>query len=529
MMPRIDLQRTKSYILREKAVLLLPFIAVWCGLTLSPHWHPSWDSAMYIAMGESIISGDGARYMGYGGIKYPPGFPFMLGLIIGPFGHSFLLMRLFVVGCAVGSAWLAYLIVRDRSDRWLATGVMCATVSSYAVLFECTRILADLPYTLLSLLALRWVERYAKSAETWRGRIGYIAIGLIVAAFFTRAVGLTLFAGTIAYLTLGGAGARPSRMNLKKAFAVGIVLITVPTIWTVQNQLRGLKLPSELREALSYEKEFLSKGTNTPDEPTIGWEDLAFRIRINIEYYEQLASSVLLGKRLESRAQIHGAALILIAGYLYCLIRQRGVYEYYVPVYLLVCMMWTSRQGERFLVPIIPILLYYAFRALMLVVAGLRRFVARLVVWDDRSRIAEAVGAIFLAGLFFQSNWALNLEIIQREHREPYHDERVARIIDFARWLKANTPPETIVVSDQPTYVYLFSGRETFSFPWLYQPAEVLDSIRDVGADYVISMPSVRSRRHLYPMLAAYHEHFEVVHRRGTFVILRVKRDPSTG
>ena len=136
---------------------------------------------------------------------------------------------------------------------------------------------------------------------------------------------------------------------------------------------------------------------------------------------------------------------------------------------------------------------------------------------------------VLLVGVFFQSNWALNIETIRREHREPYHDEQVARIIEFARWLKINTPPETIIVSDQPAYVYLFSGRKTFSFPWLHQPAKVLGSIRGIGADYVITMPSVRSRRHLYPMLAAYREQFEVVHRQGQFAILRVKRDRSSG
>lgn len=526
-MPSVPLQRAKSYILREKAVLLLPLIAVWCGLTLSPEWHPTWDSAMYIAMGKSIISGDGVRYMGYGGIKYPPGFPLMLGLIIGPFGYNFLLMRLFVVGCAVGSAWLAYLIVRDRSDRWLAAGVMCATVCSYAVFFECVRILADLPYTFLSLLALRWVERYAKSDEGWRSRTGAVAIGLIVAAYFTRIVGLTLFAGAAAYLALGGRGARPSRMNFKKAVAVGLVLVVVPTVWTVQNQLRGPRLPSELREALSYEKEFLSTTSGRPDAPRIGWNELVARVGRNVGYYEQRISSVLLGRPLGSRLPIHGAALILIGGFVYCLVRRRGAYEYYVPIYLLVCAMWTTRQGERFLVPVIPILLFYAFRSVTLILAGLRRILAGAVGWENGRGVTHAVAVVLLTGAFFASNWGLNAEIIEREQRDPYYDEEIARIFELARWLKENTPPETIVVSDKPAYIYLFSDRKTFGFPWVKQPARVFDSIRDVGADYVIWMPSQRSRWHLHPMLRAYLDRFEIVHRRGPFLILRVKDERS--
>ncbi len=516
------------YILREKAVLLLPLIAVWCGLTLSPEWHPTWDSAMYVAMGKSIVSGEGARYMGYGGIKYPPGFPLMLGLIIGPFGYNFLLMRLLIVACAVGTAWLAYLIVRDRSNRWIATGVMCATVSCYAVFFECTRVLADLPYAFLSLIALRWVERYA-GADSWRGRVGYITIGLMLAAYFTRIAGLTLFAGAIACLTVGGTGSRPSRLNLKKAAAVALVLIVVPTAWTVQNQLRGPFLPSDLREALSYEKEFLSRGTNTPDQPTIAWSDLAARLWRNVGYYEKLASSVVVGEPLESKTPIHVGALLLIGGFVYCLIRQRGVYEYYVPIYLLVYMVWTTRQGERFLVPIVPLLLYYAFRSLTLVIAGLRALVERSIGRQDRRNITEATVVVVLIGLLFFSNWAENVETIRREHREPYHDELVAKIIESAQWLRENTPPDTIVVSDWPSYVYLFSDRKTFSFPWWNQPQRVYQSISDLDADYVILMPSLRSERHLFPMLRVYLNEFAVVRRDGKYVILRVRKDASAG
>jgi hypothetical protein len=518
-MPQINLEQIKNAILREKAIFLLPLLAVWCGLTLSTHWHPTWDSAVYITMGKSIISGDGSRYMGYGGIKYPPGFPFMLGLIIGPFGYNFLLMRMLIVASAVGSLWLAYLIVRNRSNRWVATGVMCSTAFSFPVLFECVRILSDLPYTFISLLALYWVERYAKDSEGWRGKIGYITIGLIVAAYLTRIVGLTLFVGAIAYLTLGGVNLPRSRANLKKAIAIGIVLITIPPLWMAQNHLRGPKLPPELREALSYERELVVQTAADPNAPLINWNGLVERIADNEKYYEQLLSNIVLGTSTEPGTRSRIITLILLAGYLYCLIRHRSVLEYYTFFYMLTYILWTSKEGERFLVPIIPILFYYLFQLLTLIVRGITRIGPLLA----RRKIIEAVAVVILTGVFIQWNWRSDVNIIKRERMHPYHTGYTAGILDVARWLKANTPPDTLVVSDLSSYVYLFSDRKTYHFTWVADPDEVFGSIRRIGADYVISTPSGRSNKYLKPALEAYAVNFEAVHRQGTFVVYRVK------
>lgn len=519
-MPQINLEQLKNVLLREKAIFLLPFLAVWCSLTLSTHWHPTWDSAVYITMGKSIISGDGSRYMGYGGIKYPPGFPFMLGLIIGPFGYNFLMMRMLIVASAVGSLWLAYLIVRNRSNRWMATAVMCSTAFSFPVLFECVRILSDLPYAFISLLSLYWVERYAKDSEEWRGKIGYITIGLIVAAYLTRIVGLTLFVGAIAYLVLGGVNVQRSRANLKKAVAIGIVLITIPPLWMAQNHLRGPKLPPELREALSYERELVVQTTTDPNAPFIDWNSLMTRIASNERYYEQLLSNIVLGNRSTppgTRARI--ITLILLAGYLYCLIRHRSVLEYYTFFYMLTYILWTSKQGERFLVPIIPILFYYLFQLLTLIVRG----ITRIRPLQARRKIIEVVAVIILTAVFIQWNWASDVNIIKRERKTPYHTGYIAVLLDVARWLKANTPADTLVVSDAPSHVHLFSDRKTYSFTWVADPDEVFNSISRIGADYIISTPSNRTDRYLKPTLEAYTPNFEEVHRQGAFVVYRVK------
>jgi hypothetical protein len=186
---------------------------------------------------------------------------------------------------------------------------------------------------------------------------------------------------------------------------------------------------------------------------------------------------------------------------------------------MLTYILWTSKEGERFLVPIIPILFYYLFQLLTLIVRGITRIGPLLA----RRKIIEAVAVVILTGVFIQWNWRSDVNIIKRERMHPYHTGYTAGILDVARWLKANTPPDTLVVSDLSSYVYLFSDRKTYHFTWVADPDEVFGSIRRIGADYVISTPSGRSNKYLKPTLEAYAANFEAVHRQGTFVVYRVK------
>ena len=521
----MNVEQLRRALLRDKPVILLPFLAGWLGLTLSPHWHPTWDSAVYIAMGKSIISGDGLRYMGYGGIKYPPGFPLMLGLIIGPFGYNFLLMRLLIVASAAGSLWLAYLMVRDRSNRWVATAVMCSTAFSFPFLSECTRILSDMPYTFLSLLALYWVERYARDSEGWRSRTCYICIALLVAAFLTRIVGLALFAGAIAYLACGGAGVRRSRANLKKALAIGIVLFTIPPTWMALNHLDGPKLPPGLRESLTYEREFLQTATHATAK-LINPYSLTARMESNLKYYERLLSNIVLGTNSSAPgARARVIALVLLAGYLYCLVRRRSVLEFYIFFLMLTYILWPSKQGERFLVPIIPILLYYLFQILTLIVGG----ISRIRPLRSRRRMAESAAVVILTGVFIQLNREWDVAIIEQERARPYYVGYKANIIDVARWLKENTPPDARVLSDLPSYIYLFSDRRTYSFRWSTDHHVMFNAISRFGPDYLISNASPRAQQYLWPVLEAYAAHFDEIYRRGDFGVYRVSNQGSGG
>ena len=114
-------------------------------LLLVPYWQFGYDSAIYISLAQSLASGEGYVYMGFPHTKYPPGLPLLLAPIEFLFGHNYLLMRLWMTVCAVGSIGLTWFLIRPMSSSRVALAVCVMTASSYAFVHEVPGILSDVP------------------------------------------------------------------------------------------------------------------------------------------------------------------------------------------------------------------------------------------------------------------------------------------------------------------------------------------------------------------------------------------------
>ena len=527
-LPDVDDMRTPDRRIKRllPSLLMIPVVAIYL-LLLSSNWKPTWDSATYIMLGKSLITGHGFKYMDIPHTKYPFMFPLMLSPIIGLFGLNFLLMRLFIVLMGIGSIGLTFWLFRRNSGMVIGLGVMVMTAASYTLMSECTRILSDIPYMFLSLLSLIFVSRYAHD-ERWLSKSGYISAVLILASFFTRYISLALLAGAVIYLLLESRSSLSLR--LKKIALISIVFLIPASLWIVRGVVirRINPPPSDLREFLSYEKEFAIVSASDPHSRTLRPGDLVSRVRRNKQYYQDLAADIVSGKNTNSRTRARVVSIILLCGFIYCLIKWRGVFEYYVFFYVLVYITWTSLQGTRFLVPIIPFIFYYLIRALWLIPDGLSTLIIRLVagrhIWKDGYRIwAER---IILASLILISvywNWSSDVDIISEEHRKPYYTGSVANFLEAIGWIKENTPLDTVIVSDRAPWVYMLSDRKTFTFPWINNAEEVMASIRKNNADYVILSPvGGYALKFLSPVLKKRPSSFLSTYEKGDCTIYKV-------
>ncbi len=506
--------------------LLAAPIAVIYSLLLSVNWKPTWDSATYIMLGKSLITGHGFKYMGISHTKYPFMFPLMLSPIIGLFGRNFFLMRLLIVLMALGSVWLTFRLFRRAFDAWLGLGLMLITAASYPLMFECTRILSDIPYMFLSLLSLIFVLRYARD-EKWSSRYGYITAGLLLVSFFTRYIGLALFAGTGVYLLLDSKG--PLSLRFKKIALISVIFLIPASLWMARGAvMRKIDPPPlDLREFLSYEKELVVVTAADPHAKTLRLGDLTSRIQQNSRYYQDLTADIVSGKDANSKTRAWIIFVILMCGFIYSLVRWRTCFEYYVFFYILIYLAWTSLQGTRFLVPIIPFIFYYLIRALWLIPDSLNFLIKRLsrgeLVWDRYwlwgKRLILAVLVVFL----IYCNWSSDANIIRNEHKKPYYTDSTANFFDAVRWVKENTEPGAVVISGRSPWAYMLSERKTLTPPWVNNVEEVMASIRRNGADYVINSKALHSTRFISPVLQKNPDSFLKVYEKGDCVVYEVR------
>ncbi|MAF10664.1 hypothetical protein CMK11_09445 [Candidatus Poribacteria bacterium] len=476
--------------LREPGAWVVGASAILYACVLVPHWRPTWDSATYIALARSLVAGDGYTYMGYDHTKYPPGFPLLLAPIVGVFGPNFLLMRGLVAGCAVASVAAAYALIRRAAGPWVAAAAAAMTAASYALLFESTRILSDVPYMLVSLLALLAAERL-REARSWRRLAGVAA--LCVAAYLVRIVGFTV-AVAVAISLVADAPRIPLRKAARDAAVVLVALAAVAAVWMGRNALVTNELPPTLREALSYEAELVATDPSHPHTGTLSWPALRARLATNARYYATLTALLLTSKR----SPAWWLALVVIAGWALTGIRGATAAEWYFAGYVAVYILWPAHQGERFLVPVLPFIFYYALAALTAIGA----LVARVATAPTSRRpLAESATAAVLAAAFVLAGAREVGVRVRTERRDPYYQGVMRDYIAALAWLREASAPDAVIVTNRAPYGVLWAERPTYTVPWVADHAEILASIRANGATHAVT--NSYTQRYLGPVVDA--------------------------
>jgi 4-amino-4-deoxy-L-arabinose transferase-like glycosyltransferase len=508
----------------EPGVWILAGTATFYAMLVVPYWKPTWDSAMYITLARSIAHGEGYTYMGYAHTKYPPGFPLMLSPIVLLFGKNYLLMRASVVACAVGAVGVTYLWFRRIAGVGIAVAVALITAVSYPLAFEATRILSDVPYMLVSLGALYTAERHRESFGAGWFRW---TIVLIVASYFMRMIGFTLVFAFAASILLGHRE-RPLRARMRRA---GIALTVVAVViggWMGRNALASHTLPEQLREGLSYEREFVGANPERPVTATRLVAGLGRRLADNLDYYDRLSASVLTGRTATGTALVRWIGIWVILGWLWAMWRRRGTPEFYIPLYMGALLLWPAHEGERFLVPVIPILAYYALLPLFALLEGGTAVAKRFVRsgeddgarWTRARSLARTVVLLIAVGFSLMWNGPLLIAQVQVEHSIPYYGSDMSDFLGAFAWVDKHLPSDAVLATNRAPYGVLLTGRDTYTVPWVADDAvklAFLDRYR------ITDIVANKSTPFLNALIAAYPGRFREIQRIGGTIVYAVE------
>lgn len=482
-----------SRLLRKRAiflVLLLVFVhVVLAHLVMMPAPHTGGDNAGYLTLARSILE-RGTYQDLYDPAQpphtqYPPVFPLILAaadlLGLEPWLQ---LKYLIVAFSAIGVAF-SYLWIRRRGRPELAFGVALLLAVSPGVLDLTHWVLSDVPFWAMTMVALWAWDRFRPGDY----RMLAVAVIMTTLAYLTRSAGLPLLLAAAGWLVW---------KRQWRALALFVLFITPFAFWWW--------LRARTQGGVDYVGQFWFVNPYDPSLGRIGFSDLLVRMRDNGSRYISWHLPVLL---FGVQRYLMLSVLIVLFGFYGWLVRMRRprISELFLPLYIGLLLIWPAVwSGERFLLPALPFILFYAGDAVVRVLRMTTPAAARLVP-------AALAGLLVMLGLpQLSSATQLSRECMavyrtgEKYACLPPQWQDYAAIAEMAPRV---LPDGAVVLSRKPRTFYIISGLPGRTYPLTAQPDSFFRGAADARARYVLfdGLDGL-SQSYLAPVLVGYSNSF---------------------
>lgn len=413
------------------ALLLLSAVLGFSMFTIGHDWGD--DFAAYILQAQSIVNGNMAEEVQRniftieessfrpGPQAYPWGYPLLISPIVAIFGPKITPLKLVNLPFFLLAVLAFFLYIRPRMPRLAALTLAAALALNPAILLTVDHIQSDFVFLAVSTLVLLLLKRYKQASPLYLGMIGI----LIAAAVSIRTNGILLLVAVFFSHGLTRTTFHEWKRNLipyAAAFA-GILLIL-------------LVFPGGQQSYFSHYSELFSLE----------------RLYINIVYYLTLPAIFF-------RDLMGGTVFFWLASGLFLFgawLRRREelpVLAYFL-LTLFLFISWPERQGLRFIYPLLPFYLYFAWEGGEWLSGWL---VAKIGQAWPGGLHQGLWGIIAAASLLVSWQYAQPL-FTYKDISGPY-DPFSYEMYEFIR---EETPEDAVVIFFKPRAMRLFTNRDTF-------------------------------------------------------------------
>jgi len=415
-------------------IILLSLAISSATLTRGHEWGDDWAS--YVMQSKSILSGKTDEFMErnaftifessfqIGPVAYPWGYPLILTSMVAWKGVHALTLKLPGLFFFAGFLICLYLLTKDRLTR--TESLLLVSLFAFNPIFVefPDYIISDIPFLFFIFLGLLWITRL--KTTTWN----FVALGTIIFfAFFIRTTGIILFTSFLAYQTI-----RFYReWQTRKTILIDSVLVAASfsLLWVITSlafpdgqgsyleQLKGLT-PDIFRSNISrYFNLF--------------WQFFGFTSSLIYLYYA-LVVFFLIGAWTQRDADQH---LII-----------------FFDLYLIAMLFWPEWQGIRFIFPLLPIFIYFTLQGMLVIINKLP---------EKYHLFSKGISYIFWLAIigvfFFDSNARAYANLKDNRQINGPFDPFSTEVYNF---IKAETPPDSVIVFYKPRALRLFTDRDTF-------------------------------------------------------------------
>gem|GEM_PF-1588753 len=486
------------------------------------------DNVHYIVVGKALATGQGFTDIHYPGnppFTFPiPIFPLLLAPVIFFFDYDLMPLKLLVALFGIGACFLFYRYVRAvLSEGRALLLTMLAAVSPQLISFS-HQVMSEIPYLVFSLAALIWLERSARERRR-PIQATLVAACIIAVAMLTRSLGVALVGAAVPYLALHAEG--PLSARLKR---IALVLPTVGVVWLLFN--------APILDDIPYIREFL-QGTSPSVEASAGsGGNLAERVQTNLKTYLSVVPETVLYSAYRSGSLPLDLLLWapLVVGFGYCLVARRRAAEFYVLCYVAILLLYEPsdiNNTRRYLVPLIPFILYYVAQGLWYGADQLKRLL-RLPDMKVPPLAAAASAALAILMLLNLSS-SVQASVLSDERGEMfgYRYYEWDSYQNAAAWAKEHTPAESVIMTRMIYYFHYWSHRKVIWYPYEEfggDTGQMQRAIEDSGADYIAidalninQSPAVKKM--LEATIADHPSSYELVYEEGPNKLYRLRDD----
>ncbi len=498
-----------SFISKHKVLLLFTIIYLILSFFLfDPKLFVGGDNAVYIILAESITSGKGYRNLHLPDesphTQYPFGFPLLLSLPILLFGTNIIILKLFVVLTSIGALFFMYrlceLFFREKVDF-----IMAFYISIPILITFNHWILSEMPFLCFSLAALYFFMKAKQDKEY----LYFISIFLATYAFLIRMVGISLIAAMMLSLAL--------RKQYKYFIIFLLIFLTVLIPWLI----RSVSIGPEG----GYIDQLLTKKPYLIESGKVGPRDLAIRGWNNFIFYSLLLLPLTLLTSILSPWILGVMGVMFIVLTIIGFVERRRrmfVVEYYFLFAVLLLLVWPEVWAtERFLLPILPIIIIYIY-------IGLFQLERKIKFKYSVHLITGIFVFINLLSIFPQvKNAVVNNNAYLRGDMYAGYRRDWRNYFDVIEWIKENVPEEKIIMARKPEFVYLLSRHRSLTCPFSIDENNVRSAF--MQSDYIILdnfMWTEASKNYLAPVIQKEFGNIEFVYitQKPRFYVVRVKK-----
>jgi len=457
--------KNKPYAL--SLIALFTFLCIFRIFSLGdPYFVESEDSANYILLGKSLANGLGYKTLWTQNVepyvKAPPGLPLLLAAMIKIFGYNLSVLTVVPLIISIGVLLIIFPFFNEISNRSVAAYVLVLTCLSYYFFSFSCLILTEMPYMFFSLTAMLYIQK-ADKRKFFYNKYLIIAAFFILAAYFTRVIGLTLILALIAYIFFDKNPNKKRGKYFANKLLLSFFLIMPVLLWEIRNinlmEGQGETYYQEIVRYSQYVKQ-LSGGEYIVK--------VLKPIYANIFY---VIPGVLTGIKFSSRSFFAFLlSVVVLTGFTRSFIKKRTFIVYYMAFYLLACFLspWTK---IRYMVSIIPVIFYFFIIGVQVIISASQKYL------NIKTSLANYAVAFIIFIVMLINAKGLHAVGTGRTYLYGYEYGDVSDFLSMAKWVKENTDPSSILTGPQSALSYLYLDRKAILLPDLDRKAILLPEI----------------------------------------------------